>query len=69
VKVIRTLKLPAKDTYQVDYVLTRHDHDHPLDALQTNWRATMRVLQGKPTANNTLGLWVTDLDFEAESTR
>jgi type IV secretory pathway TrbF-like protein len=66
VKVTRTLKLPAADSYQVDFVLTKHDHDHPYTGVATNWRATMRVLEGKPTANNALGLWVTDLDFEPE---
>ena len=67
VKVIRTLKLPANDSYQVDFVLTKHDHDHPYTGVATNWRATMRVLEDKPTANNALGLWVTDLDFSAEA--
>lgn len=66
VKVVRTLKLPNPDAYQVDFILTKHDHDHPYTGVATNWRATMRVLEGKPTANNTLGLWVTDLDFEPE---
>jgi type IV secretory pathway TrbF-like protein len=67
VKVIRTLQLPANDTYQVDYVVTKHDHDHPFNGVATNWRATMRVLEGKPTTNNALGLWVTDLDCSPEA--
>jgi type IV secretory pathway TrbF-like protein len=66
-KPIRILKLPAKDTYQVDYIIDRHDNDHPRDGVQTNWRATMRVVQGKPTLNNILGVWVTDLDFQPEA--
>ena len=66
-RVIRTLKLPAKDTYEVDYIIDRHDNDHPVDAVETNWRAIMRAVAGKPTANNRLGLWVTDLDFSPEA--
>ena len=67
VHIVRTLKLPAKDTYQVDYTVLRHDQDHMLNAISTNWRATMRVLQGKPTPDNVLGVWATDLDFEPEA--
>lgn len=68
VKVTRTLHLPAENAYQVDYVLTKHDQNHPTAAgVVTNWRATMRVLIGEPTPNNVLGMWVTDLDFEEEA--
>jgi type IV secretory pathway component VirB8 len=67
VRIVRTLKLPAKDTYQVDYTIDKHDSDHPLDGVQTNWRASIRVVQGKPTNDNPLGIWVTDLDCEPEA--
>ncbi|HKD74716.1 MAG TPA: type IV secretion system protein [Ktedonobacterales bacterium] len=66
-RVTRTLKLSAANTYQVDYILDRHDSDHPEDGVQTNWRATLRIVQGKPTDNNELGIWVTDLDFSPEA--
>jgi type IV secretory pathway TrbF-like protein len=67
VRVLDTLKLAPKDVYQVDYIVYKHDRDHELNPLATNWRATMRVLQGKPTDNDPLGLFVTDLDMEPEA--
>jgi type IV secretory pathway TrbF-like protein len=67
VQILDTLKLAPKDTYQVDYVMRRHDHPHELNPVATTWRATMRVLQGKPIDGNPLGLFVTDLDFEPEA--
>jgi len=66
-RVIRTLRLPAKDTYEVDYIIDRHDHDHVANAAETNWRAIMRAVAGKPTANNRLGVWITDIDFSPEA--
>jgi type IV secretory pathway TrbF-like protein len=67
VRIVRTLRLPAPSTYQVDYVLDRHDSDHPEDGVQTNWRATLRIVQGKSTGHNELGIWITDLDFSPEA--
>jgi type IV secretory pathway TrbF-like protein len=67
VRVIDTLKLAPTDTYQIDYVVDRHDREHLTHPVATNWRATMRVLHGKPTDNNPLGLFITDLDFEPEA--
>ncbi len=67
VRIVRTLRLPAKDTFQVDFILDRHDNDHPLDPVQTNYRATARVIQGKPTNHNPLGIWISDLDFSPEA--
>jgi type IV secretory pathway TrbF-like protein len=66
VKILRVLKLPADRTYQVDYEIDKHDFDHPFDGVKTDWRATMRVIQGAPTSNNALGLWVDALDFAQE---
>jgi type IV secretory pathway TrbF-like protein len=67
IEILDTLKLAPKDTYQVDYTLTRHDQPFKPPVATTNWRATMRVLQGKPIDNNPLGLFVTDLDFQPEA--
>jgi type IV secretory pathway TrbF-like protein len=67
VRIVRTLKLPAPSTYQVDYILDRHDNNGSFTGVQTNWRATMRIVQAKPTDNNPLGIWVSDLDFEPEA--
>lgn len=67
VLVVDTLKLAPKDVYQVDYIIQRHDHEHETNPITTNWRATMRVLQGRPSDKNPLGLWVTDFDFAQEA--
>jgi type IV secretory pathway TrbF-like protein len=67
VRIVRVLKLPAPSTYQVDYVLDRHDNNGSFTGVQTNWRATMRIVRAKPTNNNLLGIFVTDLDFEPEA--
>jgi type IV secretory pathway TrbF-like protein len=65
VQVLRTLALPAKDTYQVDYQLSRHNMNDE-GTLKSNWRATMQIIVGEPTAINPLGLYVLSLDFEKE---
>jgi len=67
VDILRALKLPPKDTYQVDYITIRHDHDHRLDGVRTNWRATMHVVHANPTDKNLLGIFVDSLDFEPEA--
>ncbi len=68
VRIVRTLKLPIKDTYQIDYTVDRHDKSKlELTGTLTNWRATLRVIQGKPADGNPLGIWVTDLDFQPEA--
>jgi type IV secretory pathway TrbF-like protein len=67
VRVLDTLKLAPADLYQVDYTVYKHDHQHEPNPVVTNWRATMKVLQGKPTDSNPLGIFVTDLDFESEA--
>jgi type IV secretory pathway TrbF-like protein len=69
VRIVRTLKLPGASSYEVDYVIQRHDHDHPVNPLSTNWRATMSVILGKPTDNNPLGLWVLSLDFQPDEVK
>lgn len=65
VAVTRVLSLPTPDSYQVDYVVTRHAHSDQ-DVTTTNWRATLRVATDKPTAANGLGLYVNYLDFGKE---
>ena len=65
-KILRTLALPAQDTYQVDYQTTRHNYNDE-GAVITNWRATMQVIVGKRIEINPLGLFVTSLDFSPEA--
>jgi type IV secretory pathway TrbF-like protein len=68
VKVVRTLKLSTKDSYQVDYIVFKFDHhDHLIDPIKTNWRATLHLVRGRPTYNNTLGLFCDSIDFEPEA--
>ena len=67
VRIVRTLKLPGASTYQVDYIVMRHNSNNALHTIDANWRATVRVIQGKPTDNNPLGIWISDLDFEPEA--
>lgn len=66
VNVVRTLKLPAPATYQVDYQTIRHSYNDE-SAVTTNWRATMQIVIGQPTEKNPLGLFVTSLDFSPEA--
>jgi type IV secretory pathway TrbF-like protein len=62
------LKLPPPDTYQVDWIETRHAYNSDLSTA-TNWRATLRVENGAPNTKdgrNPLGLYVTSLDWSPE---
>src|SRR5215469_15692456 len=67
VRIDDTLKLATADMYQVDYTIFRHDKPMQFDVPGVTYRATMRVLQGKPTDGDPLGLIVTDLDFQKEA--
>ena len=66
VRVLRTLKLPAPSTYEVDYVLSRYSYNDD-KAVSTNWRATMQIAIGRPSDVNPLGIFVSSLDFEPEA--
>ena len=66
VRVLRTLKLPAPSTYEVDYVLSRYSNNDD-KAVSTNWRATMQIAIGRPSDVNPLGIFVSSLDFEPEA--
>jgi type IV secretion system protein TrbF len=69
VSISRTpLKLPAPDTYQVDWVETHHDYNST-STVSTSWRATMKVVSAPPDntdGRNPIGLYVTNLDWSAE---
>ena len=66
VRALRTLKLPAPSTYEVDYQTIRYSYndDH---AVSINWRATMQIAIGRPSDINPLGLFVNSLDFSPEA--
>lgn len=66
VRILRTLKLPAPATYQVDYQTIRYSYNDE-SSITTNWRATMQIVIGQPTEINPLGLYVTSLDFSPEA--
>jgi type IV secretory pathway TrbF-like protein len=62
------LRLPAPDTYQVDWTESRHEYGGDLTTT-TSWRATLKVQTGAPDntdARNPLGLYVTTLDWSPE---
>jgi type IV secretory pathway TrbF-like protein len=62
------LKLPAADTYEVDWVETKHDYGSPLTET-TSWRATMKVAITAPStedSRNPLGLYITSIDWQPE---
>ncbi len=69
VRIIRApLRLPAPDTYQVDWLELRHEYGSDLTT-NTTWRATLKVQTGAPDtrdARNPLGLYVTTLDWSPE---
>jgi type IV secretory pathway TrbF-like protein len=66
VRVLRTLKLPAADTYEVDYQTLKYSNNDD-SVVTTNWRATMQVAIGRPTEINPLGLFITSIDFSPEA--
>jgi type IV secretory pathway TrbF-like protein len=62
------LKLPAADTWEVDWAETRHDYGTEISET-TNWRATMKVAVTAPDPNDNrdpLGLYITSLSWEPE---
>ena len=69
VQITRTpLKLPAPDTYQVDWVETHHEYNSD-QVTSTYWRATLKVVTATPDntdGRNPIGLYVTNLDWSAE---
>ncbi len=69
VRITRALlKLPAPDTYQVDWIETRHAYNSDLTT-STSWRAVLKVETSAPDGSdggNPLGLYVTSLDWSPE---
>jgi type IV secretory pathway TrbF-like protein len=66
VRVLRTLRLPAPDTYEVDYQTLKYSNNDDSVAT-TNWRATLQIATGRPTDINPLGLYISSLDFSPEA--
>ena len=66
VRIVRTLKLPAQSTFQVDYQTVRYSNNDE-SAVTTNWRATMQIAIGQPSDINPLGIFVNSLDFAPEA--
>jgi type IV secretory pathway TrbF-like protein len=65
VHVLRTLKLPAHDTFEVDYLLTNHQNNNQTLA-QSNWRAVMHVIVGHSKDPESMDLFIDSLDFKPE---
>ena len=66
VRILRTLKLPAESTFEVDYQTVRYSSNDE-GAVTTNWRATMQIAIGQPSDVNPLGIFVNSLDFAPEA--
>jgi len=65
------LRLPAPDTYQVDWIETLHQFGNGLPTT-TVWRATLKVQTAtarNADTRNPLGLYVTTLDWSPEVQR
>jgi type IV secretory pathway TrbF-like protein len=63
--VLRTLKLPARDSYEVDYTLTNHQNNNQT-LTQSNWRAVMHVTVGHSDDPESMDLFIDSLDFQQE---
>ena len=66
VRILRTLKLPARSTFEVDYQTVRYSNNDE-SAVTTDWRATMQIAIGRPSDINPLGIFVNSLDFAPEA--
>lgn len=65
VSVLRTLKLPAHDTYEVDYLLTNHQNNNQTLS-ETRWRAVMHLVVGHSDDPESTDLFIDSLDFKPE---
>ena len=69
VQIVRTpLKLPAPNTYQVDWIEVWHEYNSELTK-SAAWRATLKAVTLTPDPDdrrNPIGLFVTTLDWSAE---
>ena len=65
VHVLRTLKLPAHDTYEVDYSLTNFQNNNQT-VTQSNCRAVMHLIVGHSDDPESMNLFIDSLDFSAE---
>jgi type IV secretory pathway TrbF-like protein len=69
VRILRTLSLPAPDTYECDWTETAHQYSGAATATSI-WRATLKAAFTPPDATdprNAIGLYVTTLDWSAEA--
>jgi type IV secretory pathway TrbF-like protein len=65
VHVLRTLKLPARDSYEVDYTLTNYQNNNQT-VTQSNWRAVMHLVVGHADDPESMDLFIDSLDFQQE---
>jgi type IV secretory pathway TrbF-like protein len=65
VHVLRTLKLPARDTFEVDYLLTNHQNNNQT-LKQSSWRAVMHLIVGHSDDPESMDLFIDSLDFKPE---
>jgi type IV secretory pathway TrbF-like protein len=63
VEIVRTLKLPAADTYEIDYRTLYHSNYDTGAATTDNWRAVMHVQLGQVTGDESSKILIDDLSF------
>jgi type IV secretory pathway TrbF-like protein len=63
VEIVRTLKLPAADTYEIDYRTVYHSNYDTAAVTTENWRAVLHVTLGQLTGDESSKVLVDDLSF------
>jgi type IV secretory pathway TrbF-like protein len=64
-RVLRTLKLPAPATYEIDYQLLDHRNNNQT-LTQSNWRMVLHVIAGHSDDPESEGLFIDSIDFQPE---
>jgi type IV secretory pathway component VirB8 len=63
VEIVRTLKLPAADTYEIDYRTVYYSNSDNAEPTTNNWRAVMHVQLGQVTGDESSKILIDDLSF------
>ena len=63
VEILRTLKLPATDTYEIDFRTVDYSNNDNAQATTNNWRAVMHVQLGQVIGDEASKILIDDLDF------
>jgi hypothetical protein len=63
VEILRTLKLPAVDTYEIDYRTIYYSNSDTAEPTTENWRAVLHVQLGQVTGDESSKILIDDLSF------